>query len=273
MRKQLFAATLLLWGGLLILNPGQAQAQINPGFTPPKQTNGLIPSGLTPPTFPTGAKLPKGGGTAPTFPTANGAQEVIGQVEQLVGQFFGVFQAPDLDGLFGGVLNSVLGGSDMADGGLSGLLEGLVTFDQASDKAEEQVREAAMTHAQEQALGQPAQQTLKQEMETAAGLTDENLKLGEESQNLDVTQHILQNISMQLAQSAQVQNQQFQELQKGNVNDAIEHTLQAQAAKELSEQSTRGRRQSNGDANFSSKQACLGIMPGGSVLCQTPNNK
>jgi hypothetical protein len=96
--------------------------------------------------------------------------------------------------------------------------------------------------------------------------TEQNVQLGEESQSLDVTQQILQNLSQQTALSAQVQMRNLQEAQQARTDRAINNVLLSQAAKEISALNTGERRGSTASGNQASYQAGMLMLPGGGYL-------
>lgn len=92
------------------------------------------------------------------------------------------------------------------------------------------------------------------------------INLGEESQSLDVTQQILQNLSQQTALNGQINERIFQEAQQARIDRALNNTLITQTAKELAAINTADRRKSIAAGNAMSQQAGLLMMPGGVTL-------
>ncbi|WP_414553069.1 hypothetical protein [Anabaena sp. CCY 0017] len=90
--------------------------------------------------------------------------------------------------------------------------------------------------------------------------------MGEESQNLDVTQQILQNLSQQTALNSRVKERMLQESQQARIDRALINTITAQTAKELSAINTADRRKSIAAGNAATQQMGLLIMPGGMTL-------
>jgi hypothetical protein len=67
--------------------------------------------------------------------------------------------------------------------------------------------------------------------------------LGQESQQLDASQQILQNLSQQLALESEQQATIVQQNQQAQVDRAINNVITAQATEELAEANTSTRRQ------------------------------
>ncbi|MHC5720502.1 MAG: hypothetical protein ACYTX0_52895, partial [Nostoc sp.] len=87
-----------------------------------------------------------------------------------------------------------------------------------------------------------------------------------ESQSLDVTQQILQNLSQQTALTSRVNERMLIEAQQARIDRGLSNTLTAQTAKELSAINTADRRKSVAAGNAATQQAGLLIMPGGITL-------
>ncbi|MEG4576387.1 hypothetical protein QUA56_27490, partial [Microcoleus sp. N3A4] len=135
-----------------------------------------------------------------------------------------------------------------------------------SDLDAQAQRSAAIGIADGATLSKEAQTNSFQVLEATRQDTEQNIQLGEESQSLDVTQQILQNLSQQTALSAQVQMRNLQEAQQARTDRAINNVLLSQAAKEISALNTGERRGSTASGNQASYQAGMLMLPGGGYL-------
>lgn len=135
-----------------------------------------------------------------------------------------------------------------------------------SDLANQAVRENAIGLINAASLSENAQQDMVQRAQIAEQATNQNTQLGQESQNLDVTQQILQNVSMQSALNGQLNQQLLQESQQARIDRAISNSLSAQIAKEMSAVNIADRRQEIGTKNMSVQQTGLISLPGGYYL-------
>ncbi|MCC5631969.1 hypothetical protein LC613_30240 [Nostoc sphaeroides CHAB 2801] len=127
-------------------------------------------------------------------------------------------------------------------------------------------RTVATEIANQATLSQTAQSQMAQIKQATQQDTQESVSLGEESQSLDVTQQILQNLSQQTALSSRVNERMLIEAQQARIDRALSNTLTAQTAKELSAINTADRRKSVAAGNAATQQAGLLIMPGGITL-------
>ncbi|MCC5625432.1 hypothetical protein LC574_30820, partial [Nostoc sp. CHAB 5715] len=127
-------------------------------------------------------------------------------------------------------------------------------------------RTVATEIANQATLSQAAQSQMAQIKQATQQDTQESVSLGEESQSLDVTQQILQNLSQQTALSSRVNERMLIEAQQARIDRALSNTLTAQTAKELSAINTADRRKSVAAGNAATRQAGLLIMPGGITL-------
>ena len=129
-------------------------------------------------------------------------------------------------------------------------------------------RNAAFGIADGSTLSQEAQANSRQILEATKQDIQQNIQLGEESQSLDVTQQILQNLSQQTALNAQVNERILQEAQQARTDRAINNVLLSQAAQEISAINTSDRRGSIASGNQASIQAGMLMLPGGGYLGQ-----
>ncbi len=221
----------------------------------------------------------------------------INQVGNQVSSLFGGIQnfVTNLPKTFENVLNGALGAfgipdlkqaTDQADStptssneatALSELLEnqqsGQGSYAIRNDIAGKASRDTALGIAYSATLSQQAQQDLTQRAQQASQQTQENTQLGQESQSLDVTQQILQNLSLQTALNGQVNHDMLKEAQQGRVDRAIANTLSAQQARDLSMITTTDRRKSIAAGNAATQQTGLMTLPGGFYLGSETNDR
>lgn len=195
-------------------------------------------------------------------------KDVLSPVNHLMQSTLGAFQVPDLSQLW----SQIMGGAASRDPGavLSETLENN-THDRPSygiraDLSKSVSRATATGVADQSTLSQDAQTQMAQVRQATQQHTQESERLGEESQGLDVTQHILQNLSQQSALNAQVNERVLQEAQQARVDRAIANTLSAQTASELAALTTADRRRTISAGNTASQQGGLLMMPGGVTL-------
>ncbi|NER31487.1 MAG: hypothetical protein F6J89_28695, partial [Symploca sp. SIO1C4] len=151
---------------------------------------------------------------------------------------------------------------------LSGVLENKPggSYSIQEDLAEKNRQDTATQVASEATLSPQAQTTLKKTAKAVEANVIETVQLGEESQNLDVTQQIMQNLSRQEALNSQRQGTIIQQNQQAQLDRALANILNAQQAEELSERNTAQRRESAAAGRASTTQAGLLQMPGGMTL-------
>ena len=130
------------------------------------------------------------------------------------------------------------------------------------DRAEQATRDSAKDAAAQATLSEEAQEKLKETAAAIEASVETNVALGEESQTLDVTQQILQNLSQQEALNAAQIGTIVQQNQQAQVDRAINNVLAAEQAEELSEMNTAKRRQSSAASNASTAQWGLISLPG-----------
>lgn len=221
------------------------------------------------------------------------AEEIENEVRSLpdqVSDFFGSIQnfVANLPETFEGLLSRTIGtlgipdlkqASDQAEDtptsedeatALSEQLEnqqdGQGSYAIRNDIADKASRDTALGIANSATLSEQAQQEQAQRAQQAAQLTQQNLQLGQESQSLDVTQQILQNLSQQTALNGQVNHEVLREAQQARIDRAIANTLNAQQARDLSIITTTDRRQGIAAGNAATQQTGLIALPGGYYL-------
>ena len=115
---------------------------------------------------------------------------------------------------------------------------------------------------EETSLGTQGQQRLAEVAELVQKTVEDNIDLGEESQTLDVSQQILQNISKQNALSASNQSILITQNQQAQVDRAMGNLLQAQTAEELAKINAKARRETAGSNDLLQRQWGLVRIPG-----------
>lgn len=194
--------------------------------------------------------------------------DLFNPLGNLLNSALGAIQIPDLNKVLAGIMN----GSANNDPGavLSETLEnktnGQSSYGIREDLGKYATRTVATEIANQATLSQTAQSQMAQIKQATQQDTQENVSLGEESQSLDVTQHILQNLSQQTALNSRVNERMLIEAQQARIDRALSNTLTAQTAKELSAINTADRRKSVAAGNAATQQAGLLIMPGGITL-------
>jgi hypothetical protein len=216
----------------------------------------------------------------------NQGDDIIDQFRSLLGRVRGFFV--DLPGRLGNIINSALGQYGVPDletvtteveetatsqeegAALSEVLEnrqpGQGSYAIRTDLAKQASRETALEITSAATLSQTAQQDMAQRAQATQEETAQNVQLGEESQSLDVTQQIMQNLSQQTALNSRVNERVLQEAQQARVDRAIANAIHAQQARELSVITTTDRRQQIAAGNAANQQTGLLSLPGGYFL-------
>jgi hypothetical protein len=193
---------------------------------------------------------------------------ISGTVSAALSDALGDFGVPDLASVLEQLENTPTSSDEGAK--LSEALEnrqsGNGSFAIRSDLANQATRRTAVAVMNAATLGKDAQQLMVQQAQVAQQAIEENARLAEESQNLDVTQQIMQNLSQQSALEARVNRQLLQEAQQARVDRSISNTLSAQIAEEVSAANIADRRQEIGSANMSIQHTGLISLPGGYYL-------
>ena len=194
--------------------------------------------------------------------------DLFSPITNLINSTIGAFQIPDISKLW----NQILGGSAIQDPGAiwSEILEnktnGQSSYGIREDIGKDTTRNIVTEIANQTTLSQTAQTQMAQVQQVTQQDTQKIISLGEESQTLDVTQQILQNLSQQTALNSQINQRIFQETQQARIDRALNNTLIAQTAKELAAINTADRRKSIATGNAMTQQAGLLMMPGGITL-------
>lgn len=196
--------------------------------------------------------------------------DVFGSLNNLLSSAMGSVKVPDLQQVTDNIMKTAT--SERAGIHLSEALEnktsgqGDGSYAIRSDYNDQAQRSAAIGTANGATLTRGAQETSKQKLDATRENTEKNIQLGQESQNLDVTQQILQNLSQQTALSAQVQNRLYAEAQQARTDRALGLVLNAQTAKEISAANIASRQSNIASGNIASLQSGMMMMPGGATL-------
>jgi hypothetical protein len=195
-------------------------------------------------------------------------EDLFSPITNLINSTIGAFQIPDISKLW----NQIIGGSASQDPGaiLSEILEnktnGQSSYGIRADIGKDTTRNVVTEIANQTTLSQTAQTQMAQVQQVTQQDTQKIISLGEESQSLDVTQQILQNLSQQTALNSQINQRIFQEAQQARIDRALNNTLFTQTAKELAAINTADRRKNIAAGNAMTQQAGLLMMPGGVTL-------
>ena len=197
--------------------------------------------------------------------------ELFGPLNQILSSSLGAIKIPDLSQVSSKIIKaptSSLEGTKLSDllETKSSKLDGKGSYSILSEFDGQAQRKAAVGIADGSTLSQEAQGNSRQVLEVTKQDTRQNIQLGEESQSLDVTQQILQNLSQQTALNAQVNERILQEAQQARTDRAINNVLLSQAAQEISAINTSDRRGSIASGNQASLQAGMLMLPGGGYL-------
>lgn len=130
------------------------------------------------------------------------------------------------------------------------------------DLNKEVQRAAVIATANGSTLSRSAQEQSAQALEVAQQATEQSITLGQDSQNSDVSQHILQNLSAQTALSQTTQESLLREAHGNRVLGAQNNLLTAQAASELTAMHTTGRREKISTHNQATVGSAMMTLPG-----------
>ncbi|MDB9322350.1 hypothetical protein [Nodularia spumigena] len=194
--------------------------------------------------------------------------DLFNPLGNLLNSALGAFQIPDLNQILAGIMNGAVNNDPGAV--LSETLEnktnGQSSYGIREDFGKFATRTVATGVANQATLSQTAQNQMAEIKQATRQDTQAIVSLGEESQNLDVTQQILQNLSQQTALNSRVNERMLEESQQARIDRALINTITAQTAKELSAINTADRRKSIAAGNAATQQMGLLIMPGGMTL-------
>ena len=193
-----------------------------------------------------------------------GLNDFLGGLEDTVGDFVNS-KIPDIGKIIDIIFNSEVGEAetDLPSRQQSETLEGNPNgYAISESETDAVVREVLVETVNSTTLNESAQSNLKQTAVQVQKSVSESVDLGQDSQNRDVTQQILQNLSQQKAISATRQGIIVQQNQQAQVDRAISNMLNAQQAEELAGINAAKRREDIGTANLTVRQWGLIRLPG-----------
>ncbi len=189
----------------------------------------------------------------------------FGGLEETVDDFVRS-RIPDIGKIIDLVFNRDLSEADLPSRQQSETLEGTPdSYAISESETDAIVREILVETVESSSLNESAQTNLKQTAVLVQKTVDESVNLGEDSQNRDVTQQILQNLSQQEAISATRQGIIVQQNQQAQVDRAISNILNAQQAEELAAINAAKRREEIGTTNLTVRQWGLLRLPGNPI--------
>ncbi len=189
----------------------------------------------------------------------------FGGLEETVDDFVRS-RIPDIGKIIDLVFNRDLSEADLPSRQQSETLEGTPdSYAISESETDALVREVLVETVESSSLNESAQTNLKQTAVLVQKTVDESVNLGEDSQNRDVTQQILQNLSQQEAISATRQGVIIQQNQQAQVDRAISNILNAQQAEELAAINAAKRREEIGTTNLTVRQWGLLRLPGNPI--------
>ncbi len=189
----------------------------------------------------------------------------FGGLEETVDDFVRS-RIPDIGKIIDLVFNRDLSEADLPSRQQSETLEGTPdSYAISESETDAIVREILVETVESSSLNESAQTNLKQTAVLVQKTVDESVNLGEDSQNRDVTQQILQNLSQQEAISATRQGVIIQQNQQAQVDRAISNILNAQQAEELAAINAAKRREEIGTTNLTVRQWGLLRLPGNPI--------
>lgn len=204
-------------------------------------------------------------------------KDVLGTLNGIISSTVGAIKVPDLSQITSVIMGKATSSTEGTK--LSERLEGKSAINGSSgsyrimdDYNMHAQRTAAVNSADAQTLSTQAQAQTAQVLAATKQDTETNIQLGNDSQNQDVTQRILQNLSQQTALNAQTSEKILRESQQSRTDGAISNVLSAQTAKEVSAKNTADRREAIASGNQSMQQSSMLMMPGGYTLKKEGSN-
>ena len=179
----------------------------------------------------------------------------FGGLEEIVGDFINS-KIPDVDKIIELIFSSGSEGeAELPSKEQSEKLESSPeSYSISETEADAVVREVLVEIVESSTLSEEGQTKLKETAVFVQQTVEESVNLGEDSQNRDVSQQILQNLSQQEAISATRQGVIVQQNQQAQVDRAISNILNAQQAEELNAINTAKRREEIGTTNLTVRQ-------------------
>lgn len=175
-------------------------------------------------------------------------------LEQIVGLIDSIFNPPAQD--------------DEVSQNIENKPDGSYDIDQ--DGHERQTIDSAYEYIEDTAFSEEAKNEQDDIAEATENNVESNQSLGEESQTLDVSQQILQNISAQMSLIGQQNGTLILQNQQNHHNQAWSNTLLAQETSEISQQNTKQRREEAATGSFTALQA--GLMRPAGIPATSDNN-
>lgn len=210
----------------------------------------------------------RGGNQNPVEQVTGFVRNIPSSLSQIFQTAMGSFKVPDL----GQLMSSIMNGSTSQNEGtqtaeaVENRIRGKGSFSIRTDSTNESFRATSLGAIDQSTLGKPAQDRAVRTQQATQTATEEITSLGNESQNLDVTQHILQNISRQQALAGQVDKVLVDEAQQARADRAIANTLSAQIAEEVAGNNISARRETSAAANGAVQQSGTVTLFGGGSL-------
>ena len=140
------------------------------------------------------------------------------------------------------------------------------SFSIRTDLARNSEWDASRGAAYGSALSKQAQSRGQQKRESVGQAIQLNRSLAKESQGLDVTQQILQNVSAQLGHQAEVDALLFDEAEQSRIDRAHDLLLQSQIAESTLGQTVSDRRAEKSTARSAARGVAWLNLPGGKTL-------
>lgn len=187
-----------------------------------------------------------------------------GAISQLLQSTLAGLGIPDLAQLTATIFQG--GGDNTAPSKLAASLENRTaqpSFSIKADLAQSSERDAGRGTAYGSVLSQQAQARGKQTLATVGNAASQSNALAQEAQGLDVTQQILQNVSLQMGQQAQIEAAQFGEAQQARIDRAQDLLLQSQMAESITGRNVADRRNETTTARSAARGMTWLNLPGG----------
>jgi hypothetical protein len=140
------------------------------------------------------------------------------------------------------------------------------SFSVKTDLAQSSERDASRGIAYGSVLSQQAQTQGKQNLATVGNAANTSNSLGQESQGLDVTQQIMQNLSAQMGKQAEIEAAQFGEAQQARIDRAQDLLLQSQISESITGRNVADRRNERTTARSAARSMTWLNLPGGKTL-------
>lgn len=190
-----------------------------------------------------------------------------GAINQLLQSTLAGLGIPDLSQLTAAIFQG--SGDNMAPSKLAASLENRTdkpSFSVKADLAQSSERDASRGTAYGSVLSQQAQARGKQNLTAVGNAASTSDSLAQESQGLDVTQQILQNVSLQMGKQAEIEAAQFGEAQQARIDRAQDLLLQSQMAESITGRNVADRRNERTTARSAARGMTWLNLPGGKTL-------